>query len=72
MPAVDINFVHVKDAADFTQDRGASGLNTVRRQDGINVVRFDGFFINQALLIATSELPDSRDVRAVGGELKQM
>ena len=62
VPAIDINLVHIEDSAHLAQDRSASGFHTVGRQDGVDVIRLDGVFIYQALLIATSELPDARDI----------
>ena len=38
MPAIDIDFVYVEDASDFTKDGGTSSLNTVRAEDGVDVI----------------------------------
>lgn len=67
MPGVDIYLVNVEDSPDFTEDSGASGLDTISAEDRIDVVRANRPFIDKRVGIAACELPQAGDIGAIGG-----
>lgn len=60
--AIDIDLVNVEYTSDFTKNSCSGRFNTVRSQDGVNVVRVDAVLVNQAVHVATRELPEAGNV----------
>lgn len=71
MPNVDIDLVDIEDALDLLQDCCTRCFNTISAEDRVNVVGVDGRFVDKTVHVATSELPQARNVGPVGGQLSR-
>lgn len=69
MSYVDIYLVGTKHPPDLTQDSGTCHLYTVGLQDRVDIVGVDGVVIDYAVTCSICKLPDTAEIRSIGGEL---
>ena len=62
MTDVNVDLVNGKDAADFAQDGRTRSLDAVSAEQRVDVVGVDAVLVDDALTVATRELPQSGNI----------